>query len=280
MYVRPPDHDHVGDPRRSSMTSQAMAGKTGRMGGMPWPCRNHEIDWNAFDPKAYHAHNYLTMRDDDRQIIVQLRDFFGAASLPANALGLDVGPGANLYPALSMLPFCSALDLIDYSTANVAWLRGQQSWTRRSWRSWDPFWRLYGEHPAFAQYVRAHRPAAEFRRKAYVGQGSIFELPKRRYDIGTMFFVACSMSEDRQEFFRAVTRFLAALKPGAPFAAAFMTGSSGYAIEGRTYPAFPVTPANVAHVMRAHAPSTVVTPIVSDLRPDVGMVLATGYRGK
>ncbi|WP_433056205.1 SCO2525 family SAM-dependent methyltransferase [Dactylosporangium sp. CS-033363] len=270
------------------MTSPATATKPGRKAARAAadahkPPQNHEFDWNAFNPKAYHQHNYMTVRDDDRQIVEHVRDFFGRSPLPPNARGLDVGPGANLYPTLSMLPFCSALDLVEFSTANVAWLRGQQSWVRRfdrSWRSWDPFWKLYGEDRNYEHYVRSHSPFAEFRRKAVISQGSIFDLPRRRYEIGTMFFVACSLSADRNEFFRAVTRFLEALKTGAPFAAAFMTGSSGYEIKDRTFPAFPVTEETVRHATRKHAPSTIVTPIASDLRPEVGMVLATGYRGR
>lgn len=44
-----------------------------------------------------------------------------------------------------------------------------------------------------------------------------------------MFFVACSISADRAEAEHAIGRFLAALRPGSPFAAAFMLGSNATA---------------------------------------------------
>jgi hypothetical protein len=243
--------------------------------------RNSQFDWDAFDPRAYRAHNYRTLRDDDREIVTRLREFFGGTRLPAQARGLDIGPGANLYPSLAMLPLCSGVDLIEYSTANVEWLRGQQRPFRGFFdHAWDPFWQLYGEHDTYREHVRRRGPLAEFRRKATVSQGSIFSLKRPRWDIGTMFFVACSISADKQEFFRAVGCFLRALKPRAPFAAAFMTGSPGYEINGTQFPAVPVDEDMVRRSLRELAPNANVVPIDSDLRPGVGMVLATGYRGK
>jgi hypothetical protein len=278
--------DHVGDPRGCSMASPATATQRGRkaaraVSAAPKPPRNGEFDWNAFNPKIYHAHNYRTLRDDDRQIVEHMRDFFGDTQFPPSARALDIGPGANLYPSLSLMPLCAAVDLIEYSTANIAWLRRQQAWLRRfdrSGRSWAPFWNLLGEHASYEQYVREHTPLEVFRRKAHIVQGSIFDLKRARWDAGTMFFVACSLSGDRGEFFRAVGRFLEALKPRAPFAAAFMTGSDGYEIEDRRFPSFPVTEDDVQRALQTHARDVRIIPIESDLRPNVGMVLTTGFR--
>ncbi|WP_426509984.1 SCO2525 family SAM-dependent methyltransferase [Dactylosporangium sp. McL0621] len=265
------------------MASSATALKTRRRGSGPTadtvaPPRNDQVDWNLFNPRIYHAHNYRTLRDDDRQLVTHVRDFFGSVRIAPTAKGLDIGPGANLYPSLSMLPFCGQVELVEYSAANIAWLRRQQLWLRRFDRSWDKFWSLYGEHPAYAPFVRANRPLDAFREKATVSPGSIFELKRARWDVGTMFFVACSLSADRGEFFRGVSRFLEALRPGAPFAAAFMTGSSGYEIKNQTFPAFPVNADIIKHALTRHAPGAEITPIKTDLRPEVGMVLATGFR--
>ena len=51
-----------------------------------------------------------------------------------------------------------------------------------------------------------------------------------------MFFVAESITEDPAEFHAALARFVGALKPGAPFAAAFMAGSDGYPVAGTRFP--------------------------------------------
>ena len=43
----------------------------------------------------------------------------------------------------------------------------------------------------------------------------------------------------------AIGGFVGALQPGAPFAATFMAGSSGYAVGGTDFPALRVTPSDV-----------------------------------
>ncbi|CAM5649016.1 hypothetical protein SANTM175S_10556 [Streptomyces antimycoticus] len=54
--------------------------------------------------------------------------------------------------------------------------------------------------------------------------GSLFDLCSgaERWDLGTMFFVAESITTSLDEFRRGVGCFMSALNPGAPFAAAFM----------------------------------------------------------
>jgi hypothetical protein len=265
-----------GDAR--SLPSDPRPAKVYRV--QPTPTRNSEIDWETFQPRAYHANNYRSLRSDDLEIVGAVRDFFSTAELPGRPLrGLDVGPGANLYPAFAMLPLCEHVDLIEYSAANVRWLRGRQRWWRRFDRSWDPFWRLYSETPRYARLTVGRHPLAELRAKATISQGSIFDLPEQQWDIGTMFFVACSLSADRSEFEQAVRRFTRALKPDAPFAAGFMTGSDGYEINGVHFPAVPIDAAVIEETMQPLASDVKVIPIDSEhpLRPDVGMALAVGY---
>ncbi|MGR6999040.1 hypothetical protein ACU686_14335 [Yinghuangia aomiensis] len=60
-----------------------------------------------------------------------------------------------------------------------------------------------------------------------------------------MFFVAESISQLYGEFRAAVTAFASAPKPGAPFAAAFVENSEGYAVAGKRFPAVAVTRAMV-----------------------------------
>jgi hypothetical protein len=93
-----------------------------------------------------------------------------------------------------------------------------------------------------------------------------------------MFFVACSLSDDRCEFDLAVQRFLGCLRPGAPFAAAFMTGSDGYETDGVRFPAVSLGPADIEKTISPLVTGLDVRPIESEvpLRPGVGMVLTTG----
>jgi hypothetical protein len=239
--------------------------------------RNDDFDWDAFDPEAYRARCYRTLRDDDRRIIESVRDFLACAGIGSRARGVDVGPAANLYPSLGMLPFCDRIDLLEYSMANVRWLREHLRWPM-SQQSWDPFWQVYAENRSYRQYADDHRPLAELGRRATVRQSNLFELPENEWDVGTLFFVACSCTTDLTEFDLAVRCFIRSLKRGAPFAAAFMSGSTGYEVAGRWFPGVPVDDVRVKRSLAKVAYDFTIEPIQSGkpLRPDVGMLLALG----
>lgn len=193
---------------------------------------NKDYDWDHFGAQKYFEHNYEKMRDDDAEMLGLVRDWFVKTAPDGRArAGVDVGSGANLYPALSLLRHCEKITLCDYSKDNVAWLRKMVRRVPDSWRQfWDVVARDYGE-PSFEAARDLMRQRCKVRRR------SIFKLRKGRWDIGTMFFVAESLSEDHGEFERALACFFDALKPGAPFAAAFMERSAGYEVDDTPYPA-------------------------------------------
>ena len=228
--------------------------------------QNSDFNWDAFDAGAYREHNYRTLRDDDQQIIGKVRDFFAETGL-TGARGLDVGAGANLYPALSMLPFCRRVDLREFAASNLAWLTGQVPAFDNSWYS---FWAEFAKNRAYAE---VKDPRAQLARIAKIGQGSIFNLPRKTWDMGTMFFVACSISTDIEEFRRAVRGFVKALKPGAPFAAAFMVQSEGYYVGQSWFPAVRIDAAEIDASLASVAYSVRIDPI------DTGEPLRDGYGG-
>lgn len=213
---------------------------------------NADYDWDSFDPRYYFAHNYASLRRDDARMLALVRDWFTEA-LPVGRgplEGIDVGSGANLYPALALLPHCDAVTLLEYSRENAEWLDAAVRDLPGSWRQ---FWRHLtpavpppaapplgepdepeDEDAAFAQ-VRARMAKV-----CTVTQGSIFNLERRRWDLGTMFFVAESLTEDPGQFEEALRCFLGSLRPGAPFAAAFMECSQGYDVGGVHFPAVSV----------------------------------------
>ncbi|GAA3397489.1 SCO2525 family SAM-dependent methyltransferase [Cryptosporangium minutisporangium] len=194
--------------------------------------RNEEVNWNDFDAKSYLRHNYRTLRGDDRNFIIATRDHFTAHPPRPGAIGVDLGTGANLYPAFTMLPFVEKLTLLDRSVSNVRWIAGQLCFYDRSW---DPFWQVLCEN---AIYRRIMDPRAAFRRAGSVLLRDLYTFePEVQYDIGTMFFVAESISADWEEFKLALERFLTLLKPGAPLASAFMENSRGYQVAGKPFPA-------------------------------------------
>jgi hypothetical protein len=197
---------------------------------------NEDYDWDAFDPQDYFQHNYESMRADDARMLALVRDWF-AAAVPHGSrplAGIDVGSGANLYPALALLPHCDAVTLYEYSSENVEWLRSSVGELPRTW---EAFWRLLepgGPDEGFEQ------ARARVRERCEVRRGSIFDLPAGLWDLGTMFFCAESLTEDPAEFDHALGCFFGALKPGAPFAAAFMECSEGYDVGDVHFPAISI----------------------------------------
>ncbi|SCL44749.1 NNMT/PNMT/TEMT family protein [Micromonospora citrea] len=233
---------------------------------------NADVEWDRFDPQAYVRHNYAVLRDDDREILRRTRDFFADAEL-ADADCVDVGSGANLYPALSLLPFARRVDLCDWSTSNVNWLRTQVAGYDELW---DPYWQVCAEHPTYAALTD---PRGRLARVGRVLRASVFDVPRHAWDAGTMFFVACSISADRIEAEQAIGRFLDALRPHSPFAVAVMLGSHGYSVGPRTFPAVALQRAEVVAGITAGAYELNVhevrlTPPLRD--GYVGMLLATG----
>jgi hypothetical protein len=116
-------------------------------------------------------------------------------------------------------------------------------------------------------------------RTARVVRGDLFDLEPDQYDIGTMFFVAESITTRTDEFREAIRLFLHSLVKGSPFAMTFMRKSSGYEVGGRWFPACWVTEQDVRHCLSEIAQVRDVRVIDSHLREGYsGMIVAYGHR--
>jgi hypothetical protein len=248
--------------------------------------RNRDVDWDSFDPVEYWENNYRTLRNDDQSIIEMVGEFFFRhfQKNPQTHSGraLDIGSGGNLYPALALLPWSATITLTDVSAPSLAWLAaaaaGDGTDARGRW-VWQPFW---AEYARYAGYQQLPDPRGQLAARHEVRQQDVLSLEPARWDLGTMFFVAESITSDQDEFSAAVAAFLGALVPGAPFAAALMDSSVGYRVGERSFPA--VRSVDVPLVRR------VLSPFSGDLtvtRVDVpahdpaqdgyeGMIVATG----
>lgn len=248
---------------------------------------NEDAPWDSFDPDAYIDHNYRRLRSDDEEILHIVRDHFSdhfrdrTANSGPPPRGIDVGAGANLYPALAMLPWCEEITLLERSAANVRYLHGQ----RPSYdRNWNEFWNVLCKENAYCELPED--PRARFRRIVDIEEGNLFDLDRRpgQWSVGTMFFVAESMSTSHEQFRTGVERFLRALAPGAPFAAAFMEGSLGYKVGDQEFPACSVGEDDIRAALAPLSGGPVdITPIgmpQGPLRPGYkGMIVACGRRG-
>jgi hypothetical protein len=246
---------------------------------------NADYPWHQFDPVAYLKQNYAEMRADDHLILEIIRDFFlaelGTSFTRSGYRGIDVGTGANIYPALAMLPFCDEITLYEYSKSNLDWLARQAGAEPPSCDpAWLEFWRVLCEHEVYDRI--GGDPRAALNARVEVRDGSVFTLDpvSGRWDLGTMFFVAESITSRHGEFTKAVHRFLDALRPGAPFALAFMENSSGYTVAGRHYPAVAVGKDDVVDCLEGRSLQLEVhriDPLGHRLRPGYsGMLVACG----
>lgn len=245
---------------------------------------NRDYPWDEFSPEEYLKYNYADFREDDRQIVEIVSKFFieafAAAKLPHGARGIDVGTGANLYPALTMLPFCEEITLYEYSASNVAWLKAQH---RQGWPSWNGAWDKFWEDMcADGAYASIEDPKNELSRRAKIIQGDVLDLPvHERWDVGTMFFVAESITGKRNEFREAMDHFFAMLKPGSPFAMAFMEHSKGYHVGEQRFPATDIGENDVEDCLNDIADGVVIKHLPPGIRPlrdeYSGMIVAHGW---
>lgn len=243
--------------------------------------KNADVAWDAFDPIAYVDHNYRDLQAEDAEILHIIRDHFGdhfRRKDTGPVRGVDVGAGANLYPALSMMPWCGEVSLVEHSTANVEYLKGQVA---SYGENWDQFWGALCEHEAYRSL--GFDPRVRFREVVKVEQGDIFGLERfgGPWSVGTMFFVAESMTGSPQEFAQGVACFMRALAPGAPFASAFMEHSMGYHVGDRFFPACDVGESEVRASLEPFVGDFKVQRLKSaaGVRDGYsGMILAYGWR--
>ena len=248
---------------------------------------NGEVDWDSFVPESYWQVNYQTLRNDDQSIIQMVGEFFSRhfRNTPRehSLRALDVGSGGNLHPALAVLPWSALVTLTDVSAPNLAWLRaaaaGPQALDERGAWVWQPFWAEYARCPGYQQ---VGDPRAELAIRHEVRHQDVLTLPPQSWDLGTMFFVAESITTDEAEFAAATRAFGRALVPGAPFAAAFMDRAIGYRVANRSFPTVrAVDLETVRAAMAEFSADAVVEPV--DVPPHdpeqdgyQGMIVAVG----
>jgi hypothetical protein len=247
--------------------------------------RNKSAPWSEFDPEAYFKKNYRRLRNDDARILgLTCEHFVGALADHEEPLrGVDVGAGVNLYPSMAMLPFCGSITLYEHAAPVVTWLKHQRN---REWAdSWGRCWRDYNRvlWRCGDRYKERGQVLERLDGVLRIRSGNIYGLePRMPWDLGTMFFVAESITEDYDEFEAGLERFLGALKPGAPFVIALMEHRRGYKVAGRKFPSTDISKGDVERYFgrKSTLRDVVRIGLVDDLLDDdpyTGMLVARGW---
>jgi hypothetical protein len=234
---------------------------------------NAEYQWAKFDSEAYFQHYYGEPHPDDDLVIERA----AAAIAKARPLGeklsiVDVGTGPNLIPFFSAMPRASHFTAWEYAESNVAWLKAelQRTELRPQWRHfWDVARRVHGPEAKLPD-----NPLPALAAMTDVEQGSIFDLPKARWDAATMFFCAESITERYDEFEMACARFAQCVKPGGALVGAFLVRSGGYVVADRAFPVLHLSSETIAAAFEKYA-----TDVVADHIGIVEREIRSGYSG-
>lgn len=237
-------------------------------------------EWSRFDPDEYAERNYARLMPEDRSLIQFAVQRLASAGLKEGSIELaaDVGTGPNLYPPMLLSPYVAdtgAIDLIEYSDANRAYLHGTIAEQVRSgsnvgsWTKFEDVMIASGGH----LYEGAFERTCE---RANVVAGSIFDLPSNRYGLITSYFCTESITASRREFWRAIRSLAGCLKRDGLLLIAHMVGSSGYyAGVGTNFPSCRV---DVDDIACAYRDAGLVFEIFS-VSEEGGMRPRDGYHG-
>ncbi len=241
--------------------------------------RSEDAPWQDFDPEAYFRHYYGEPHpDDDTLTFLAAKALRNAQTVPGRDLDIiDVGTGPSLIPLLAALPVATRLTAWEFAVPNLQWLHNEI--TSPPLRpQWQHFWcRVKAAHSsdnAGMSPLLPHDPLPLLTQRVRIVRGSVFDLPRHAYDAATMFFCAESITSCPSEFDNALAAFMATVRPGGVIAAAFLAGSTGYAVSGRRYPAVTLDAAQIQEAMNARLATFDITPIGLSLKE-----VRSGYSG-
>lgn len=241
---------------------------------MPARTFNDDVDWDGWPVGDYLAENYRELHPSDAAVIAHHSARYRMLGADSVERSVEFGAGPNLYPLMLGAAVCRRIDAVEAGAANVAYLREQLG------RGPDPSW---GPFHALARELDPRIPASAGAALARVRvvHGDVRALPRGRYGLASMNFVAEGVTEDFDEFAALCGHFARCVVPGGQLVAAFMENMPTYRIGAATV--WPGCPVDVATVRAVFAPLTAELTVARiDADPtlpdygDSGMVLLSG----
>jgi len=208
--------------------------------------------WDEFDPCAYVCHNYNKMMPEDRKIISIISNELCKMDIPLDHFKIvgDIGTGPNLYPAILIAPYVSEMgqiELIEPSLTNRNYLKcvfnslsnDDDTLFEKNWCNYEcKIIGLCGDI-----YKNAFK---RLQRLVTVKNGSIYHLPKNKYDFVSSYFVAESISDCYLQFQLALNKIVDSVIPGGVIVTTHMLYSEGYQAGKNTK--FPAVNISLDHI--------------------------------
>lgn len=237
---------------------------------------NSDVDWDRWPVQTYLTENYREPHPADLAVIRHHAEFYRQFEPGSVGRSIEFGAGPNLYPLMLAASVSRRIEAVEPSAANVAYLDGQLR------RGADPTWLPF--YDACRALLRALPQRLDDALSIVrVRHQSGLDLEQSAYDLGSMHFVAESVTEDVDEFAAFCGRFAGSVRPGGALVAAFMENMGRYHLgDGSTWPGLPVDSRRVATVFAPLTTELEITRIDADSTlPDYGysgMVLLTARR--
>lgn len=212
---------------------------------MPDRLRNADVDWDQWPVADYLAEIYRDLHPSDDAVIEHHSAFYRRLAPESVERSVELGAGPNLYPLMLAAAVSRHIEVVEPSSANLAYLRRQLDDGPDP--SWLPFYQrcrqLQPELPATLVQALS---------RVSIRRGGAADLPVGRYDLGSMHFVAESCTEDFAEFRDICQLFARSVRPGGRLIAAFMENMGTYQIGAG--PRWPGCRVDAGSVREAFAP--------------------------
>jgi hypothetical protein len=238
--------------------------------------RNGDVDWDRWPVTDYIAENYRELHSADALVIEHHSSYLSGLAPDSVDRSLELGAGPNLYPLMLVSGCSRAIDAVDTSAVNVAYLRRQLA---------------HGPDEHWAQFYdrcRQLNPALPDDTMSALANVTIIHETARSvipgsYGLASMHFVAEGASEAYAEFVDFCLMFIRAVRPGGHLIAAFMENLGRYWIgRGPAWPGYRVDVDTVGETFEPHTDELRVDRIGPDpTLPEygyTGMVLLTARR--
>lgn len=207
---------------------------------------------HSFDPEQYYKQNYLEGILPEDAFLIEfathvLRDGLGVAPRTFGRV-IDVGNAGVLIGPGMLAPFVrddGQMVLMDTGSPQMRQIaKTLRSGRRGNLGLWQKYQDLFARHGLWQDCL--HRVC----QLGVAERRSVFELEPNDADAGAMFYVAESITPDRNRMTTAVHCFLDAIRPGGLVVWAAMIESEGYDSPGALFSATAINPQDMLELAK------------------------------